>query len=60
MIPIGTLLSAEVCVINVGLEGFALDLEQQGVSVIHVQWTPPAGGDPVKAWLLARLADDDA
>jgi FdrA protein len=49
----------EIRVINVGLEGFAADLEQLGVPVIHVQWVPPAGGDPVKAALLARLADDE-
>jgi len=53
------LLGADMRVINVGLEGFALDLEQLGVPVIHVQWVPPAGGDPVKAALLARLADDE-
>jgi FdrA protein len=53
------LLGVEIRVINVGLEGFAADLEQSGVPVIHVQWVPPAGGDPVKAALLARLADDE-
>lgn len=53
------LFAAEIRVINVGLEGFALDLEQAGVPVVHVQWVPPAGGDPVKAALLARLADEE-
>jgi len=46
-------------VINCGLEGFALDLEELGVPVIHVQWSPPAGGDPHKAALLAALEDDE-
>jgi len=55
---IGELFGAGIRVINVGLEGFALDLEHLGVPVVHVQWTPPAGGDPVKAALLARLSDD--
>jgi hypothetical protein len=30
-------------VINVGLEGFAADLERLGVPVTHVDWAPPAG-----------------
>ncbi len=59
MTPIGDLFSAEVRVINVGLESFALDLERLGVPVVHVQWSPPAGGDPRRAALLAALADDD-
>ncbi len=56
---IAELLGAEIRVINAGLESFALELERLGVPVIHVQWTPPAGGDPRKAALLAALADDD-
>jgi FdrA protein len=59
VIAISDLLGAEIRVINVGLEGFALDLEHLGVPVMHVQWTPPAGGDPVKARLLAKLADEE-
>ncbi len=31
-----------------------------GISVIHVEWSPPAGGDPRKAALLAALEDEDA
>ncbi len=42
-------------VINIGLEGFARELEARGVAVIHVDWTPPAGGDAVLADLLAKL-----
>jgi hypothetical protein len=56
---ISELFGAEIRVINIGLEGFSLDLEQLGVPVIQVQWAPPAGGDPIKAALLARLADDE-
>jgi hypothetical protein len=59
MISVGELFRAEIRVINVGLEAFALDLEALAVPVIHVQWIPPAGGDPVKAALLARLADEE-
>lgn len=49
------LLGAPLRVINVGLEGFANELEQQGVEVVHVDWTPPAGGNPELARLLAKL-----
>jgi hypothetical protein len=42
-------------VINVGLEGFARELDTCGVQVVHVDWSPPAGGDPRMAALLARL-----
>jgi hypothetical protein len=49
------LLTTPVSVINVGLQSFADDLAGQGVPVVHVQWQPPAGGDPVLADLLAKL-----
>ncbi len=42
-------------VINIGLEGFAEELGQQGVAVVQVDWTPPAGGDPKLAALLSKL-----
>ena len=54
------LLDAEIRVINVGIESFALELERLGVPVIHVEWAPPAGGDPRRAALLAALADHAA
>ena len=43
-------------VVNMGLELFASELETAGVSVVHVDWRPPAGGPQVAA-LLARLDD---
>lgn len=49
------LLEDQVKVINVGLEGFANELAEQGVDVTHVDWTPPAGGDPKLADLLSKL-----
>jgi len=42
-------------VINVGLEGFARELDSLGVAVVQVDWRPPAGGDPTMADLLAKL-----
>jgi FdrA protein len=42
-------------VINLGLELFAVQLTACGVPVVHVDWRPPAGGDPRLAGLLERL-----
>ncbi len=52
---IGKLLEEPVRVINIGLESFARDLERHGEAVVHVDWTPPAGGDPMLAGLLSKL-----
>lgn len=49
------LLEQPLKVINIGLEGFARDLDRRGVEVVHVDWTPPAGGDPELAELLSKL-----
>lgn len=49
------LLQAPPRVINVGLKVFADDLQQQGVSVVHVDWAPPAGGNAKLAALLSKL-----
>ena len=32
-------------VINIGLDGFANDMRQQDISVLDVDWYPPADGD---------------
>ena len=50
-----TILDRPLKVINIGLEEFADDLERQGVDVVHVAWSPPAGGDPKLATLLSKL-----
>lgn len=54
-LPAAKLLTEPVRVINVGLDGFAGELKAQGVPVTHVQWSPPANGDPILAALLAKL-----
>jgi hypothetical protein len=46
---------ARPIVINVGLEIFAKELTSRGFDVTHVDWTPPAGGDPELATLLSKL-----
>ena len=52
---IDDLFSAPPRVVNLGLEAFARDLEAEGAAVVHLDWSPPAGGDPGLARLLARL-----
>ena len=48
-------LDTPLIVINIGLEGFAHELQDQGVPVIHVDWCPPAGGNAILAELLSKL-----
>jgi len=50
-----SLLDQPLVVINLGLQGFAEALEQQGVDVVQVDWTPPAGGDQELIDLLDGL-----
>jgi hypothetical protein len=55
-----SLLAAAPRVANVGLELFAIDLagqEARGIAarVVHVQWSPPAGGNAHLASLLGKL-----
>ena len=49
------LLSTPIVVINIGLRQFANSLEEQGVEVVQVDWTPPAGGDKEMMELLDNL-----
>lgn len=49
------LLNGELRIVNVGLIGFAQDLESSGVGVVHVAWSPPAVTSPRMADLLAKL-----
>ena len=49
------LLSGPPKVVNIGLESFAGELESQNVAVVHVDWVPPAGGNPELAALLSKL-----
>lgn len=45
-------------VVNVGLEMFAEILASRAVAVIHVNWQPPAGGDPDLVKLLRAVEGD--
>ncbi|MBI1847023.1 MAG: hypothetical protein HY294_07190 [Candidatus Rokubacteria bacterium] len=53
----GSPIAAAPRVINVGLPLFVEALAGAGAAVVHVDWRPPAGGDPRLAALLARLDD---
>jgi hypothetical protein len=48
-------LQSPLIAINVGAQDFGLALEHQGVQVIYVDWTPPAGGDQEMVDLLEQL-----
>jgi hypothetical protein len=54
---VADLLGRPLRVINLGLEVFAQDLEAAGVTVLHVDWQPPAG-EAGSAELLALLDDE--
>ncbi|MFC5142855.1 DUF1116 domain-containing protein [Actinomycetospora rhizophila] len=45
----------EIAVVNVGLPMFAEAVRAQGGTVTHVDWRPPAGGDPDAVRALTRL-----
>jgi hypothetical protein len=50
-----SILDQDIVAINVGLAQFAENLEKQGVDVLHISWTPPAGGDAEMLDLLDKL-----
>ena len=54
---VDNLLGRPLRVINLGLEVFAQELEADGVTVLHVDWQPPAG-EAGGADLLALLDDE--
>jgi hypothetical protein len=49
------LLRSRLRVVNVGLESFALDFAARGVPVVHVDWRPPAAGNPALERALACI-----
>ncbi len=46
---------ADLKVINIGAQTFYDSLKEQGVVVVHIDWHPPAGGDPDLVELLDKL-----
>jgi hypothetical protein len=49
------LLDSAIVAINVGIQDFGNALEDQGVEVVYVEWSPPAGGDQEMIDLLDQL-----
>ena len=49
------MLATPVAAINIGVEDFAENLEAQDAKVLHVNWTPPAGGDPEIIAILDKI-----
>ena len=49
------LLTIPIIAINVGVQDFGEALEAQGVKVIYVEWSPPAGGDQEMIDILDQL-----
>ena len=52
---IDRMLATPVAAINIGVEDFAENLEAQDAQVLHVNWTPPAGGDPEIIAILDKI-----
>ena len=52
---IDRLLSSPIQAINIGVKDFAENLESQEVEVVHVNWIPPAGGDPEIIAILDQI-----
>jgi len=48
-------LPKDIKVVNVGLRSFYDDIRNQKANVVHVDWRPPAGGDPELVRMLAKL-----
>ena len=55
---IDALLAGPLRVVNLGLAGFARDLERRGVAVVDVDWVPPPALDGAVQVALQRLVDD--
>ncbi len=53
--PLEDLLRRGVVAINIGVDDFAASLQSQDVSVLHVDWSPPAGGDQEIMDILDKL-----
>ncbi len=49
------LLATPVAAINLGVEDFAENLDAQDAQVVHVNWIPPAGGDPEIIAILDKI-----
>jgi len=46
--------------INIGLQSFADSIVAAGGKAVHLDWTPPAGGNRAAGWCLAQLLNHPA
>lgn len=53
--PFGGLLARRPVVVAMGVRLFAMTLTAQDVRVVHIDWSPPAGGDQEMLDLLSEL-----
>ena len=49
------MLATPVAAINIGVEDFAEHQDRLDAKVLHVNWTPPAGGDPEIIAILDKI-----
>ena len=49
------LLKGKPNVVSMGLASFTASIASQGARALHVDWKPPAGGDPVALEALDSL-----
>jgi len=57
MASLNNLFQQKINVVNVGLELFYDSLVDQNINTVHLQWKPPAGGNPMLATILSELDD---
>lgn len=55
MADLRSLMEAGPIVINLGLQEFAKSLQDQGIQVIHVDWSPPPPVDEEMEDILDKL-----
>jgi len=53
----GELLKDRAAIVTIGVEGFGEGLREAGFASIHVDWKPPAGGNPRLYSILLGLED---
>lgn len=59
MSKVNELFGKKLAVVNMGIESFYRDLQSQGVTSVHVNWKPVAGGDKKIAGYLKALRKEE-
>lgn len=52
---VNDLFKQELKVVNLGLKSFHTNLKSQGVTAVHVNWKPKAGGKKKMLDLLSKI-----